>query len=220
VALPRTIRASTRPGPCDHAANCSKRSSCCSCRTSSSRNLSRPRIEKNPLLQRDERDAAPEAEAPEEPVSSGENRQRPGEQQSRRGPNSIHRAKDVRAGRTGHPATTARDSFCNQRLLPASSGSFEGRRRGLEGTLAHQKSLGRPPWKTSWRWPAWPTPTGGSPRLLINEIDDGGYLPPPSWMRSADRLGLRPWPRVEAALGRPAGLRTHRRRRPRRCANA
>ena len=29
-------------------------------------------IEKNPLLQRDERDAAPEAESPDEPVSSGE----------------------------------------------------------------------------------------------------------------------------------------------------
>jgi len=156
-------------------------------------------IEKNPLLQRDDRDAAPEAEAPEQQASDGEIAS---DQVS-----ESHAEADLDApGEDMAPGERAtgddgRDSFGSQDFS-RSSGAFEDA-DGLEGTLAHQKSLADH-MEDQLAVAGLPDADRSIASVLINEIDEGGYLRA-DLTEVSERLGC-DLAKVEAALTVLQGL--------------
>jgi RNA polymerase sigma-54 factor len=150
-------------------------------------------IEKNPLLQRDDRDGAAEPEAPEQVQADGEIA-------SDQATNSHAEAELDAPAEDSAPGERAtgddgRDSFGATDWSRA-GGNFEDA-EGLEGTLAHQKSLADH-LEDQLAVAGLADAERSIASVLINEIDEGGYLRA-DIAEIAERLGCG-IDRVEAAL--------------------
>ena len=196
--------------------SCSRRSSCCSCRTSSSKPSSRPSSSGIPLLQRDGRpgrDRAPgsRVERPDRELgldavsdSAASTRWTPRPTTSR--PAS---APPAMARPDGAEAGADRPAARSTGRAPAA------RRLNSTPTTARRPALSRTrrPWSntctTSWPWPAFRPPRRVVAGVLIDAVDEGGYLRA-DLDRGRRAPGLRPEPASKAcwrscrASSRPA----------------
>lgn len=154
-------------------------------------------MEKNPLLQRDERDGPAEPEAPEAAdAASGDTEIASDRITDSRAESEMDVVSDDVAPGERATGDDGRENFQGSNDFSRASGGFEDA-DGLEGTLAHQKTLA-----DHLHDQLAVAGLGDLDRsiasVLINEIDDGGYLRA-GLAEVADRLGCDP-AQVEAAL--------------------